>query len=203
MGSPKALLCDGCGQPASPEHLAARLKRLEWATRFRPVHISVLFLGAASPADENDFLYAGAGEETPARPAGAVRGEARQILYAAGLISLLEGGSGGRAEALAAFQHRGYFLTHVLECPLSLSPTQGSTVEQAQLPRVLVRIRRSLRPKRIALVAQSLDVLIPRLAGSDLGPNLLLNKGKAFALDAAEPAAEVERLRQALLATTG
>ena len=32
-----ALRCDGCGQAASPEHMARRLRRLEWTTRYRPV----------------------------------------------------------------------------------------------------------------------------------------------------------------------
>jgi len=39
MAVPTLLPCDGCGQPASAEHIARRLQRLEWATRFRPIHI--------------------------------------------------------------------------------------------------------------------------------------------------------------------
>jgi len=58
MTSSRALVCDGCGQMASAEHIARRLQRLEWTTRYRPVHISTLFLGAFSPRDEKEFLYA-------------------------------------------------------------------------------------------------------------------------------------------------
>jgi hypothetical protein len=39
-----AILCDGCGQPATPEHIAERIHRLELATRYRPIHIQVLWL---------------------------------------------------------------------------------------------------------------------------------------------------------------
>src|SRR3984893_2546309 len=52
------LRCDGCGQPASPEHIARRLQRLEWMTRFRPIHLHTLLLGAFSPLVPAEFLYA-------------------------------------------------------------------------------------------------------------------------------------------------
>jgi len=49
MAVPTLLPCDGCGQPASAEHIARRLQRLEWATRFRPIHIQALLLAAFRP----------------------------------------------------------------------------------------------------------------------------------------------------------
>src|SRR5882724_4729003 len=52
------LLCDGCGQQASSEHIAKRLQRLEWTTRYRPVHIGTVLLGAFVPGDDAVFLYA-------------------------------------------------------------------------------------------------------------------------------------------------
>lgn len=201
MNSLKTLPCDGCGQPASPEHLAARLQRLEWATRFRPVHIGVLFLGAASPAAAGEYLYAGTGDNAPAP--GPLNGEARQLLSATGLLTMAQSQSDSRAAALAEFQHRGYFLTHVLECPCEVTGGPGRTAMENQLPRVLARIRRSLRPKRIALIAQSLDALLARFAASDLGATLLLDGGKAFALDAGDPVAASARLRAALAGNTG
>ncbi len=51
-----ALRCDGCGQLASPEHIARRLQRLEWTTRFRPVHIGTLLLGATAPQNTSLFI---------------------------------------------------------------------------------------------------------------------------------------------------
>jgi hypothetical protein len=196
MNSLKTWLCDGCGQPASPEHLAARVQRLEWATRFRPVHIGVLFLGAASPVAAGDYLYAGAGDN--AQVACALSGEGRHLLSTSGLLEMAQGQAGGCAAALAEFQHRGYFLTHVLECPSEVTGGPSRTAIEKQLPLALARIRRSLRPKRIAVIAQSLDVLLARFAASEVGAALLLDGGKAFALDAADPAAACARLREAL-----
>src|SRR5260370_39106158 len=73
MTNSMALPCDGCGQTASGEHIARRLQRLEWTTRYRPVHINTLLLGAFSPQEERDFLYA---------PGGEVHGEASRLLDA-------------------------------------------------------------------------------------------------------------------------
>ena len=72
------LRCDGCGQAASPEHTARRLQRLEWTTRYRPVHIHTLLLGGFSPADERDFLYS---------PQGEFHGEAALLLDAVGVAT--------------------------------------------------------------------------------------------------------------------
>src|SRR6266481_10141363 len=105
MAYTKLLVCDGCGQMASAEHIARRLQRLEWTTRYRPVHISTLFLGAFSPQNEKDFLYA---------PGGEFQGEAALLLEAVGIST-----AGKAAEAVhAEFQRAGFFLTHILECPL-------------------------------------------------------------------------------------
>src|ERR1700716_1652707 len=99
------LRCDGCGQLASPEHVARRLQRLEWTTRYRPVHIGTLLLGSIAPPSDSDFVFS---------PAGAGKGEAKVLLAAAGLSP-----EGKPAEAtLAEFQRGGFLLTHVMECPL-------------------------------------------------------------------------------------
>src|SRR5438046_9121796 len=74
------LPCDGCGQTASTEHFARRLRRLEWTTRYRPVHIHTLLLSALSPLRDEDFLYASGGEY-----GAEVRGEAAQILDGVGI----------------------------------------------------------------------------------------------------------------------
>jgi len=52
----QSLVCDGCGQSADAEHIARRLKRLENMTRYRPIHIQALLMGAASPAEDGDHL---------------------------------------------------------------------------------------------------------------------------------------------------
>src|SRR5208283_736012 len=99
------LSCDGCGQSASPEHIARRLQRLEWTTRYRPLHIGALLLGGISPQSDEDFLYA-----------AQFKGEAVRLLEAVGIST-----SGKSSEAvLSEFQRGGFLLTHVLECPLEI-----------------------------------------------------------------------------------
>ncbi|HEY2460463.1 MAG TPA: hypothetical protein VGI16_06635 [Candidatus Acidoferrum sp.] len=184
------LICDGCGQTASPQHLAKRLQRLEWTTRYRPVHIGTLLLGAITPQSDADFLYSAAG----------FTGEASLLLRAAGIDP-----AGKTPEAtLAEFQRGGFLLTHILECPLEPTAAGDPTIQQLlerQIPLVLTRLRRSLHPKRIALISNNLKNLTARLPQANLDCSLLLDDGAPFALDAASPDAPVQRLAIALRQT--
>ena len=182
------LRCDGCGRLASPEHLARRLQRLEWSTRYRPVHIGTLLLGATAPKYDADFIYT---------PTGDRRGEAKNVLSAAGLAS-----EGKPAETLLAeFQRAGFFLTHVLECP-----SEDGAVESTQqlvatrFPAVLARIRRSLKPKKLVPISRVLEPFLSVLNPSELPCVILMDGVKPFALDE-EPSLEAgKRLRAALTA---
>lgn len=164
------LRCDGCGQVASPEHLARRLRRLEWTTRYRPVHISALFLGAHSPLKEQDFLYS---------PGEKFSGEAAQLLMAAGILP----GEKSPDAIHMEFQRAGLFLTHVLECPLENDLKDGaelSTLLADRLPAVASRIRRSLKPKRVMLVTEGLLSVVQNILALDLGCPVVLNDGRPF-----------------------
>ena len=57
MTNSTTILCDACGLTASPLHIAERVQRLERATRFRPVHIEVLFVGHDPAARVEDDFY--------------------------------------------------------------------------------------------------------------------------------------------------
>jgi len=186
MTDTKPLLCDGCGQVASGEHVARRLQRLEWATRYRPVHIGTLLLGAAAPEEDAEFVYS---------PSDQWEGEGKLLLEAAGLIS---GGKPFEA-TLAEFQRGGLFVTHVLECPFE-DATAGNmaSVLENHLAGTLTRIRRSLKPKRLAPIAGMRPEFLPRLPSGNLGCAVLLDAGKPFALDAKEPNGAALRLREAL-----
>jgi hypothetical protein len=184
------IVCDGCGQPASTEHIARRLQRLEWATRYRPVHIGMLLLGAISPNAEADFLYAGKFE-----------GEAGQALECVGI-----NGSGKTAEAvLAEFQRGGYFLTYVLECPVENAAQTNDGNRRALLvaraTAVAARIRRSLKPKRVIFVSDELIPVLDRLSSSELGCPVILDSGRPFVLNGrqGQDNDSLERLRQALV----
>jgi hypothetical protein len=178
MADTSEILCDGCGQPASPEHIARRLQRLEWATRYRPIHLHTLLLGAISPLAPVEFLYS---------PEKTHSGEAANLVAAAG-ISI----SGKPADAIQSeFQRRGIYLTHVLECPLDVLSTGPDFLTNAfisRLPTLFTRIRRSLKPKRLAFVSRSLTPLIERFASAQLNCELALDDGRAFALDHLSPA---------------
>jgi hypothetical protein len=177
------LPCDGCGQPASPEHIARRLQRLEWTTRYRPVHIGTLLLAGISPQVEAEFLYA-----------GKFAGEAARLLEAVAIDA-----RGKTAEvALAEFQKGGYFLTHLLECPIeSGTGNFSSELLVHRVTAVLAKIRRSLKPKRVALISEKLEPVMERLSSADLGCPLVLDGGRPFAFDGAG-SASIMRLREAL-----
>jgi hypothetical protein len=165
-----SLACDGCGQSASSEHIARRLQRLEWTTRFRPVHIGTLLLGGVSPRADEDFLYA-----------GRFQGEAGQLLDAAGISP-----KGKSPEAvLSEFQRGGFFLAYVLECPLEQSQAEISALESVlsrHLSQTIVRIRRSLRPKRVVLISELPASIAASLPTAELGCPVLLDGGKPFDL---------------------
>ena len=187
------LVCDGCGQAAPGEHIARRLRRLEWTTRYRPVHIHTLLLGAFSPQEENDFLYA---------PCGEFRGEAALLLDAAGIAT-----AGKTREAVhAEFQRAGFFLTHVLECPIegvgSLPLDVHATLKE-RLAAVATRIRRSLKPRRVMVVTEELAPVVDDIFALNLGCAVLLDGGKPFRLESGAGENGVERLRDALAGPAG
>ena len=187
MTSTIALPCDGCGQAASTQHISRRLQRLEWTTRYRPLHINTLLLGGVSPREDREFLYS---------PQGEPCGEARLVLEAAGISA-----TGKSPETVhGEFQRRGFLLTHLLECPMEREA--GSVAELAhlferQLPAVLTRIRRSLKPKRLVLISGVPEKIQERIVAAELGCAILLDRGKPFAFDAAD-AGVAARLREAL-----
>jgi len=193
MTNSMALPCDGCGQTASAEHIARRLQRLEWATRYRPVHINTLLLGAFSPQEERDFLYA---------PGEEFHGEAALLLDALGIST-----AGKTADAVhAEFQRAGFFLTHVLECPLGKNAGQGAEAAALlaqRLQPVATRIRRSLKPKRVVLISQALGPILEKVLALELGCPVVLDNGKLFEFDGPRRENTSARLREALARPAG
>jgi hypothetical protein len=147
------LPCDGCGQPASAEHIARRLKRLEQATRFRPIHIQTLFLGAAAPAEENEYLYDMAEND--------FQGEGSRVLERVGI----ECAGRAREAVLGEFQRGGDFLAHVLECPVEEGTDVAGQEEllRGRVATILMRLKRSLRPKRVVLISSELKAVAQAL----------------------------------------
>jgi hypothetical protein len=182
-----ALLCDGCGQAASPQHVTRRLRRLEWMTRFRPVHVGTVLLGAYSPDAESDFLYAETAEAT---------GEAARVLSAVGISPDRK----TKESVLSEFQRGGFLLGYVLECPVepeSRTVAALAALLKARMPAFLARLRRSFQPKRVASISSKLDPFLSGLTEKELGCALLSDGGKSFALDGPSPDEEIEKLRKA------
>ena len=66
---------------------------------------------------------------------------------------------------------------------------------------MFIRIRRSLKPKRIAFISEALVPVIEKFAGAKLGCELILDGGRPFALDSSDPDVVVKtigRLREVL-----
>ena len=189
MNTPALLSCDGCGQPASVEHFARRLQRLEWATRYRPVHMQALLISAVSPLADEEFLYS---------PTGDYQGEATQLLDAIGIVH-----QGRTADAvLTEFQKRGLYLTHVLECPAEFGlgdKIELATLLEVRFSNVCAKIRRSLKPKRVVIFSPEMRSVAHRFATADLGCPVELDNGKPFDLES--PASAI-RLAAALPSIT-
>jgi hypothetical protein len=188
MTNSSELVCDGCGQTATAEHIARRLRRLEWTTRYRPVHIHTLLLGAFSPEAEDEFLYA---------PSEEFLGEAGVLLDAMGISRDGKGADAVHAE----FQKAGFFLTHVLECPLEgqgLTEADIAAALRKRLQAVATRIRRSLKPKRLIAVTKHLSSIMEDILALDLGCPVLMDDGKPFGLESAAGTNGTTRLREAM-----
>lgn len=193
------LRCDGCAQLASPEHIARRLRRLEWATRYRPVHIQTLLLGGVAPREDTEFLYA---------PGVDFGGEREALLRAVGIAF-----AGKSAETVhTEFQSAGFFLAHVLECPVEpdtnatvnvSSKTDLSTLLRKHLPAVASRIRRSLKPKRVTLVTEMPQELVQDILSLDLGCPVVLDDGTPFCLPSSTEGTGLSRFRELLAAAKG
>jgi hypothetical protein len=156
-------------------------------TRYRPVHVGTVLLGAYSPDAESDFLYA---------ESGSITGEAARVLAAVGITP-----HGKAKEAvLSEFQRGGFLLGYVMECPLepeSQIEAAISTLLKARMPAFLARLRRSFQPKRVASISSKLDRVLAGLTEKELGCALVSDGGKSFALDGSSPEQAVEKLREA------
>jgi len=145
------------------------LKRLENLTRYRPIHVQALLLGAMSPPADTDYLYSAEAE---------FRGEGLALLQALGIEP-----AGRSVEAvLTDFQRRGFLLVHILECPgqaVELN-TMHSLLERG-LTATTVRIRRSLKPKKLALIGEALEAYTERLTAELPAVEIVRpEKGRSF-----------------------
>jgi hypothetical protein len=171
-----SILCDGCGLPASPVHIAARMDRLELSSRFRPIHIHVLFVALEPQARSEDEFY-----RPPQSPDFF-----DPFLSALDISAPAESKSAEADTArLLDFQRRGYYLTYLSECPVtqqgSVSPgTVDNTARDciSRLARTLVkRIRFNYKPRYVALLGANLSPLIENFEQAGIANLMLLDQG--------------------------
>jgi hypothetical protein len=169
-------VCDGCGAQVDDAHIRARIERLEMATRFRPIHIQVLLLGATPPAAAEDYFYRAAQQGTQRSPGG-------RYFFDTLINCTRENPSrfASEAEALSEFQRRGLFFTHVVECPAANATERAEAV--ARCARSLVkRIQFSYKPKYLVPVWTELQPGLPLLAAAGWSDRLILDGGQPFDL---------------------
>jgi hypothetical protein len=179
------ILCDGCGQPASSEHIAARVHRLELATRYRPIHVGTLFVALAPPINAEQDFYNVEG----------VGGEPNLLLAAVGIPS--EAPSAAR---LNEFQHQGYYLTYLSECALPFD--SAADMETATFVRrsstLIKRILFNYRPKHVAPLGTEVAFLIPILKDAGLGESLVLDDSGPLRVPARNDLLAVSRFQSLL-----
>ena len=186
--TPALIYCDGCTIEASPEHLRRRIARLEWASRFRPIHIHTLILAPAPPAALEDYFYAPDG--TPRDPETAAFYE--DLLAACGIAAASE----DREKALVAFQHGGFFLAEAVECPVEAgSGKDFDSLVERLTPTVVRRVRFSYRPKSVLVLSERLAGVGRAIEEAETGADLLLWEGAPLRLAGAGDAEGRQRFR--------
>jgi len=176
-----APVCDGCGLPASDTHISRRIQRLELSTRFRPIHIQVLFLGEAPPPRPEDYFYF-PNVDSAAR-AGLSRILFDELSHGVGID---RGAGKSEEEILTEFQRGGYFLADCLECPVEeIVPGVREGTARASAfelgnrygPAVALRIERSYKPKYVVPLSVRTRHVLPFLVQRGLADKLLLYQG--------------------------
>jgi len=211
-----SIVCDGCGLPASPEHIAARMERLELVTRFRPIHIHLLFVAFDpmprleddfyKPPESRDFFdsFLSAMNLSPDAEGRGPRLETAEISPQAEST----GRDPGPA-MLLEFQRRGYYLTYLSECPVTPEHFANSGFDGAQVsnarecisrlaPTLIKRIRFNYRPKHVVLLGTQLSPLIGVFEDAGLGPLLLLDRGAPLTIPGTGDGSSLALFRRAV-----
>ena len=165
--------CDSCGEAASAEHIRDRLARLERATRWRPIHVSLLLICTAAPERAEDDLY-GVGLGEPSAGSRA---------YLDGLFKYLglpAGDSVTREQQLAELQHSGTYVARLVECPLPQNAALDGLATRHG-PDLLRRIEFSYKPKKIGLLDPVAPGFAELLLASKFAP-LLSDNGRPIAV---------------------
>ena len=181
-------VCDSCGREVDDEHIRARISRLEWTTRYRPVHMQFLLIDSTPPAKIEDFFYNPAKDRSVRSVAS--RAYFDELMKCAGVPSSSINNI-DEDTAITEFQRRGCFLVYACECPLA--PSEASAFCEKSAPVLLQRVRASYKPKRIVFLSKPAASAIPAFQQSEWNNSLVLDNGGPF-IDPflADPPAQAE-----------
>jgi hypothetical protein len=168
-------VCDSCGAQVDDAHIRQRIERLELATRFRPIHVSVLLIDAAPPVRFEDYFYRATSNRSERSPASRAYFDA--LMKCAGVAA---GHELNEDAALAEFQRHGFFLIGAVECAIEGLGDAVKAIERAA-PGILRRVNVSYKPKSVALLSTQTQALVPMFQGNGWGERLILDDGKPFA----------------------
>jgi hypothetical protein len=208
-----SIVCDGCGLPASPEHIAARMERLELVTRYRPIHVHVLFVALAPlprledefyrPPESRDFFdsFLSALNILPDAEGRGMRLETAEVRTR----TESKGPDAGPA-MLLEFQRRGYYIAYLSECPVTQLQSASQDAEMSaarecisRLAGTLIkRIRFNYRPKRVVLLGTHLSPLLGVFEDAGLGSLLLLDRGAPLTIPSTGDGPSVGLFRRAV-----
>jgi hypothetical protein len=177
MGMLKSYLsCDGCGRPASADHIADRVRRLELSTRFRPVHLGVLFVALAPPVRAEHDFYGSAESKEFSDPFL----EALEIPASSERVATELNAHSSDSARLVEFQRRGYHLAYLSECPIPGNEELAASTIARLAPTLNRRIRFNYKPKHVALLGEELSPLAELLRVAGIGVLLTLDRGLVF-----------------------
>lgn len=167
--TPQPIRCDSCGNPASAEHIRDRLARLQRATRWRPIHISLLLICTAPPERPEDDLYA----TDLGEPSLGARAYINGLFQYLGIAP-----AASREDQLTELQRNGTYIARLIECPLAPNASLDNLAAR-YAPELLKRIEFSYKPKKIALLDPVAPGLAQLLLNSKFG-SLIENNGKGI-----------------------
>ncbi len=167
-------VCDSCGANVNDAHIRQRIERLELATRFRPIHISVLLIDAAPPVRFEDYFYRATNDRPERSPVSREYFDA--LVKCAGATP---GPQVSEDAALAEFQRHGFFLIGAVECAMESHGDPAKALERAA-PGLLRRVNVSYKPKSVAFLSPQTQALIPIFQANGWGARLILDDGKPF-----------------------
>lgn len=167
-------VCDSCGAQGDDAHIRRRIERLELATRFRPIHISVLLVDAGPPARFEDYFYRATKDRSERTPASREYFDA--LVNCAGIVP---GPDMDEDASLAEFQRHGFFVVGALDCALEDPDDPAKAIEGAAGV-LLRRVNVSYKPKLIAFLSGKTQSLVPIFQANGWGPRLILLDGEPF-----------------------